>query len=251
MPELSDCKVQIDNYYGPLDLLLHLVKETEVDITQITLARVAEQYISFLDAMQEMDIALAGEFLVVASHLLLIKSRTLLPAPVEEEEEEEETEEEASLELLRKLLQYKQFKDRARMLGERMEERAQKTGRPRLRLEPETPEKEEPLENIDTWHLVKLWAKISRSTTLEGGLSILYHDVPVEVFMERILTAVKEGKKTTFSELLEGKPERGRVIGTFLALLQLTKGQQIQIHQEERTGEISIEGSPRIPQPVQ
>lgn len=242
MPELSDCKVQIDNYYGPLDLLLHLVKETEVDITQITLARVAEQYISFLDAMQEMDIALAGEFLVVASHLLLIKSRTLLPAPVDEEEEEEETEEEASLELLRKLLQYKQFKDRARALGTLMEERARKTGRPRLRLESETDPKEEPLENIDTWHLLKLWARLSQSTRLEGGLSILYHDVPIEVFMERIMKAVTEGKKTTFAELVEGKPERGRVIGTFLALLQLTKGQRIRIHQEKRTGAIAIEG---------
>jgi segregation and condensation protein A len=250
MPELTDCKVQIENYYGPLDLLLHLVKEAEVDITQIALSRVAEQYVAFLDAMQEMNINLAGEFLVVASQLLLIKSRTILPAPVEEEEEEE-TEEEASLELLRKLLQYKQFKDRARALGDLMDERAQKTGRPRLKLEKGESEKEEPLENIDTWHLVKLWAKLSHSTQLEGGISILYHDVPVEVFMERIVTALREGRKTTFSELMEGKPERGKVIGTFLALLQLSKGQQIQIHQEQRTGEISIEGGARLEQPVQ
>ena len=144
MPELTDCKVQIENYYGPLDLLLHLVKEAEVDITQIALSRVAEQYVAFLDAMQEMNINLAGEFLVVASQLLLIKSRTILPAPEEEEDEEEETEEEASLELLRKLLQYKQFKDRARALGDLMDERAQKSGRPRLKLEKEESEKEEP-----------------------------------------------------------------------------------------------------------
>ncbi len=250
MPELTDCKVQIENYYGPLDLLLHLVKEAEVDITQIALSRVAEQYVAFLDAMQEMNINLAGEFLVVASQLLLIKSRTILPAPVDEEDEEEETEEEASLELLRKLLQYKQFKDRARSLGELMNERAQKTGRPRLKLEKGESEKEEPLENIDTWHLVKLWAKLSHSTQLEGGISILYHDVPVEVFMERIVTALQEGRKTSFSELMEGRLERGKIIGTFLALLQLSKGQQIQIQQEQRTGEISIEGGARLGQPV-
>ena len=95
MPEVAEYKVQLDNYYGPLDLLLHLVKETEVDITAIALARACEQYISFLTAMERRDIDLSGNFLTLASQLLLIKSRTLAPPELtpgvgDEEDPEEE-----------------------------------------------------------------------------------------------------------------------------------------------------------------
>ncbi|HLY74302.1 MAG TPA: segregation/condensation protein A [Planctomycetota bacterium] len=240
MPEVAEYKVQLDNYYGPLDLLLHLVKETEVDITAIALARACEQYISFLTAMERRDIDLSGNFLTLASQLLLIKSRTiappeLTPAPGEEEEEEEG---DASLELIRKLLDYKRFKDRARGLDERMAERAQKYGRPRIKIEGET--EQEPLRNLELWDLVLLYSKALKGTRLDALMSILYRDVPLEIFIDRILNTLTQKKTTSLSELLGESPDRTSILGTFLALLQLAKGQKVSVTQEVVFGDIQV-----------
>ncbi len=241
MPEIGEYKVTLDNYYGPLDLLLHLVKETEVDITGIRLARACEQYISFLTTMEKLDIDLSGNFIALASQLLLIKSRTLAPPEVapEGEGEEEEEEEDASLELIRKLLDYKRFKDRARALDLAAAERARRFGRPRIRLEGETAE--EPLRNLELWDLVLLYSKVMKGTRLDAGLHIIYHDVPIEVFIDRILRTVAERRRTSFSELLGERPDRAQVLGTFLALLQLAKEQRVVLEQEVDHGDIRVE----------
>lgn len=239
MPEIGDYKVRLENYYGPLDLLLHLVKETEIDITQIALAKVAKQYVSFIEAMQKLDIDLAGDFLSLGSQLLLIKSRTILPPPETEESEEEEAEEDLSLDLIRKLLDYKRFKDRAQSLGERMRERALRFGRPRILVEGET--EEEPLRNLELWDLVLLWSKVSKSTRLEVSISILYHDVPLEIFVDRVLAALESRSAVTFEELIGPQRERGQIVGTLLAVLQLSKDQKVRIEQEGDRGEIRIE----------
>lgn len=241
MPEVAEYKVQLDNYYGPLDLLLHLVKETEVDITAIALARACEQYISFLTAMERRDIDLSGNFLTLASQLLLIKSRTiappeLIPATGEEEEEEEG---DASLELIRKLLDYKRFKDRARGLDERMAERALKVGRPRIKIEGET--EQEPLRNLELWDLVLLYSKALKGTRLDALMSILYRDVPLEIFIDRILNTLTQKKTTSLSELLGESPDRTSILGTFLALLQLAKIQKVSVTQETAFGDIQVQ----------
>ena len=243
MPELQDCKVQLDNYYGPLDLLLHLVKETEVDITAIALARACEQYITFLTAMERKDIDLSGNFLALASQLLLIKSRTLAPPearPAEGEpgSEEEELEADASLELIRKLLDYKRFKDRSRNLDFLMTERSLKHGRPHIRLEGET--EREPLRNLELWDLVLLYSKVMKGVRLDAMISILYHDVPLEVFIEKILSTLHEKRRTTLAELLGEKPDRTHILGTFLALLQLAKIQKVTLEQDVDHGDISV-----------
>jgi segregation and condensation protein A len=243
MPEIGEYKVRLDNYYGPLDLLLHLVKETEVDITAIKLARACEQYISFLTAMEKLDIDLSGNFIALASQLLLIKSRTLAPPEAAPEGEgeggEEEDEGDASLELIRKLLDYKRFKDRARALDLLSADRARRFGRPRIRLEGETPE--EPLRNLELWDLVLLYSKVMKGTRLDAGLHIIYHDVPLEVFIEKILRAVAERRRTSLSELLGERPDRTQILGTFLALLQLAKEQRITLEQETDHGDIRVE----------
>lgn len=243
MPEVAEYKVKLDNYYGPLDLLLHLVKETEVDITAIALARACEQYIGFLSAMERRDIDLSGNFLALASQLLLIKSRTIAPPEItpgaEGAEEEEEQEGDASIELIRKLLDYKRFKDRARALDFMMTERAQKSGRPHIRLEGET--EQEPLRNLELWDLVLLYSKALKGTRLDAMMSILYRDVPLEVFIDRILNTLTEKKTTTLSELLGESPDRTSILGTFLALLQLAKVQKVTMEQEVDYGDIRVQ----------
>ncbi len=247
MPELKDCKVNLEVYYGPLDLLLHLVKESEVDITRVTLARACEQYISFLSAMERLDINLSGDFLSLASQLLLLKSRTLAPpeAPAAGEEGAavaEEEEEDASLELIKKLLEYKRFKDRARALDHSCAERARRFGRPRIRLEGET--EQEPLRNLELWDLVLLYSRVVKSTRLDVALSILYYDVPLEVFIERILKLQGEKRSAAFSELAGDRNDRHRVIGTFLAILELAKEQRVRVDQDADADDIRVELAP-------
>jgi len=251
MPETAEYKVQLENYYGPLDLLLHLVKETEVDITRITLARACEQYIGFLKTMEKLDIDLSGNFLSLASQLLLLKARAVAPpelAPAEGEVPEEEDEGEASLELIKKLLDYKRFKDRARALDLMGMERANRFGRPRLRIEGE-PEPE-PLRNLELWDLVLLYSNAIKGIRLEAKLSILYRDIPLEVFIDRILRTLDGKTHTTYTELLgtEGA-DRTQRMGTFLALLQLAKSQKVRVEQEIDFADIRVEVVPESERP--
>jgi segregation and condensation protein A len=251
MPEVAEYKVKLDNYYGPLDLLLHLVKETEVDITAIALARACEQYIAFLSAMERRDIDLSGNFLALASQLLLIKSRSIAPpelTPGAEGEEDEEEEGDASLELIKKLLDYKRFKDRARNLDLMMIERAQKFGRPRIRLEGET--EQEPLRNLELWDLVLLYSKALKGTRLDAMMSILYRDVPLEVFIDKILNTLLDRKSTSLRELLGESPDRTSILGTFLALLQLAKIQKVTVEQDTDYGDIRVEAVEAPPAPL-
>jgi segregation and condensation protein A len=251
MPDVAEYKVQLDNYYGPLDLLLHLVKETEVDITAIALARACEQYIAFLSAMERRDIDLSGNFLALASQLLLIKSRTIAPpelTPGAEGEEGEEEEGDASLELIKKLLDYKRFKDRARAIDLLMTERAQKFGRPHIRLEGET--EQEPLRNLELWDLVLLYSKALKGTRLDAMMSILYRDVPLEVFIDKILNTLVDRKTTSLRELLGESPDRTSILGTFLALLQLAKIQKVTVEQETDYGDIKVQAVDRPPEPL-
>jgi segregation and condensation protein A len=216
------------------------VKETEVDITAIALARACEQYITFLSAMERRDIDLSGNFLTLASQLILIKSRTIAPPELTPSTGEEEDEEEgdASLDLIRKLLDYKRFKDRARDLDQRMTERSLKSGRPRIKIEGET--EQEPLRNLELWDLVLLYSKALKGTRLDALMSILYRDVPLEIFIDRILNTLTEKKTTSLAELLGESPDRTSILGTFLALLQLAKIQKVTVTQDVAFGDIQV-----------
>ncbi len=240
-------KVKLENYFGPLDLLLHLVKEAEVDVTRIALADVAGQYVSYISAMQKLDIEMAGEFLSVASQLLLIKSRTLAPPETADTgDEEAEDEGDASLELIKKLLEYKRFKDRARALDRMMDERSRRHERPHLRIEGETTV--EPLRNLELWDLVLMFSRVLKSTRLDVAMSILYRDVPLEVFMEHILTALTTGGSASFFGLIGAERDRVKTVGTFLAMLQLARDGKVLLSQDAELGDIRITPSP-VPRP--
>ena len=242
MPDTAEYKVTLENYYGPLDLLLHLVKDDEVDITGIALARACEQYIAFLSAMERLDINLSGDFLALASQLLLIKSRTLAPPEVaagEEGQPGEEEEEDASLELIKKLLEYKRFKDRSRALAAMADERACRHGRPHLKLEGET--EQEPLRNLELWDLVLLYSRVVKSTRLDVAITILYRDIPLEVFIERILKELANRRSAPFSQLVADRADVTEVIGTFLAILQLAKEQRVCVDQDSDAEDIRVE----------
>src|SRR4029079_4585045 len=124
---LEDYPVHLQNFEGPLDLLLHLIKKNEVDIYDIPIALITQQYLDYLDLMQELNLDVVGEFLVMAATLIHIKSRTLLPRPDPTQEDQEEDPREA---LVRRLLEHQRFKAAAELLHEREIQRSAQWGRP-------------------------------------------------------------------------------------------------------------------------
>jgi len=234
--ESSGHKIQLENFYGPLDLLLYLIKESELNIYNIPIASIADQYISYIQTMQKLDINLAGEFLVMASKLMLIKSRSLVPAAEEQGEEEEE---DPSIELIRKLIEYKKFKDRAKELEKLYLERAKRLGRPELAVEEDGKKVE--LRNLDLWNLVLMYSRLSKQISLDTKISILYSDIPIEVFIKNILEMLSKKKNASFIELVGDRKDKSKVIGTFLALLELTKEQKIRSTQMDDKSDINIE----------
>ncbi|MEK7465998.1 MAG: segregation/condensation protein A [Planctomycetota bacterium] len=230
-----DYKVKIETYYGPLDLLLHLLKEQELDILNIPIARVAEQYVKYLEMMEKLDINVAGEFLVMATTLMEMKSRTLAPRSIEEEEEDEG---DPRLELIQQLLQYKRYKDLAREFGRLADGREKMFGRPRLRLE--VPEGEEEEVDLSAFDLAATWAKISKATRIDGLEKILYDDVPIEAVIEAMYEAVKAKGAMNFRELVPDRSNPLKTVSHFLASLELAKQQKVTLEQTEDFADIRI-----------
>jgi segregation and condensation protein A len=182
--EFINYKIQLENFYGPLDLLLHLIRENELDPLRIPISKVTDQYLTYLEMMQKLDINLAGEFLVMASTLMEIKSRTLVPIYAPEAEAEEE--QDPKFELIRRLLEYKRYKDLSAKLRQLMEFQSKTFARSRLgraeELKNERTEElkdgdtekqtEEPEVELDIWQLVKSFAKVSREIVLDTPTAI-------------------------------------------------------------------------------
>ena len=210
--------IKLERFEGPLDLLLHLIKIEEIDIYDIPIAHITLQYLSYIEMMQMLDLDVAGEFLVMAATLMRIKARMLLPAsPVEEEEEEEDPREE----LVRRLLEYKRFKEAAQTLREREEQR---------RLVFERGVSEIASDNGEV--ILEEASLFDLMDALRQALSRV-REVPVhEVEAERldvvrrireISALLGERGKVLFSELLEGCETRIEIIGTFVSILELVR----------------------------
>lgn len=228
-------KISLENYYGPLDLLLHLVQVNEVDVLSIPIATIADQYRQYIETLQKHDLDMSGEFVAMAASLLLMKSRAVVPPDSETEEDEEE--EAPLLELIRKLLEFRRIKDLSSRVGVLLDARRIRWGRPASK--GVAAESEEP-EQLAMWDLVVSYAQLVERTTLRVPMEILYRDVPIEQFLERILTLVAQGRKIRFSEVIENPNDRGAVIGSFLALLELMKQQRVSAEQPVAGEEIMI-----------
>lgn len=229
-------RVKLEAYYGPMDLLLHLVQVNEVDVLHIPISRIADQYVEYIGALQKHDLDLSGDFIAMASTLMLLKSRTLVPA--ESPEEIEQAEEPPLLDLIRKLLEFRRVKDMASRVDAMMQERALRYERPR----PKSEAAVEPLDakDLELWDLVVAFARLVDRTTLRASLQILYRDIPIEKFFEKILAAIAAGSSVTLTQVVGDWKDRGAVVGSFLAMLELAKQQKVRIDQPEPGGEITI-----------
>lgn len=231
--EITDYKVQLENFYGPLDLLLYLVREEELNIYDIPIVRITEQYLSYIEIMRKLDINLAGDFLVLASTLMEIKSKMLIPRDEETPEEED-----PRFELVKKLIEYKRYKDLSRQLRKLMELQNYKHSRPYFELSDE-PE-EEPMIELDLWNLVNSFARLSRETVLDVPVSIIYDNVPIERFIENILNRLKQSPEIHFSSLISNPRDRFNIIKNFLATLELARQKKVELDQEKDFADIRI-----------
>jgi segregation and condensation protein A len=237
-------KLKLENYYGPLDLLLQLVKEDELDVLHLRVSDVVEQYVAFLQAAKELNMDLAGEFIVLSSHLMLLKSRRLVPALTPQTEEGQEEEEEISIELIRKLLEYKRYKDLAQSLGLEFERMSRRHERPPIRIA--ATGGEEALPEVDLWQLVKAFARISQQVRVTGNLSILYQDIPIEQLIDAILLRIRDRGSVSFRELVPDLADRPQVIGNLLAMLELCKQQILVVKQARDSGDIVLSLRPDV-----
>jgi segregation and condensation protein A len=234
----SDYKVKLDVFEGPLDLLLYLIKKDEVDIYDISLERITQQYLEFMDAFKTLDLEVAGEFVVMAANLIYLKSRSLLPVSVQPPEEEAE-EEDPRWELVRQLLEYKKFKDAAAHLQQR--ELLQEKYFSRT---PEKPDAvaERPLGEVSVFDLIGAFNQILKRLNQKEDLREIFEErFTVSDKIDLIMKLTSTGVALVFTELFAGMAARTEIVVTFLALLELIRLKQLRVAQDEPFGEITLQ----------
>jgi len=235
---MQNYRVQLDTYSGPLDLLLYLIRREEVDIYDIPISRVLDQYIHYVRVLEVMDPDGVGDFLVMAATLMEIKSRLLLPKPPPEVGDEDLLDPRADL--VRQLLAYRAFRDAAGRLGERADEHSKRFGRPKLRL-PNDGENDVDIEDVQIWDLLTAFNKLLASVGGRRGVhEVIYDDTPITLHAADIQDRLqREGPSMPFEKIFEGR-NRSEMIGLFLALLELIRQDRIRIEQTEIFGPIFV-----------
>ncbi len=228
--------VKLPVFEGPLDLLLHLIEERELDITKVSLAAVTDQYLEYMRQVEELQPDKLADFLIVAAKLLLIKSRMLLPQPPDEIGEEEE--EDVGDELVRRLVEYRKFKNAAAELQAREEQGMRAYAR---LLAPAEPQRSFRLEGVTLDALAEAvhQAMMTQpSSTVDTVVMRLHVSLPEKIAHLETLLA-NEGR-FSFNALLKKAKSRTEIIVTFLALLQLIKRRKAVVEQRELYGEILV-----------
>jgi len=236
---MDELRVDLASFQGPLDLLLYLVQQEEVDIYEVSIARIADRFLAICrDEVKGLDVDQAGEFLVMSSQLLVLKSRALLPR----EEAVDLEEIDPRLDLVRQLLEYRRYKGVSAELQERFDRQMAKAAvrvrKPSLEAPP--PDDEENLE-LDLYGLVAAFQRLLRETGGAEAVHMAKERLPITHFVGTIFDELMEmGGRVSFRRLLGAKPDRTYVIGAFLALLELLKLRKIRVLQDG-LGEIQIE----------
>jgi segregation and condensation protein A len=239
--------IKLDTFEGPLDLLLHLIDRAEVDIYDIPVVEITEQYMNHLYIMQELQLDIASEFLVMAATLLAIKSKMLLPRREESFAEEwmlesYEEPEDPREELVQRLLEYKKYKKIAETLREREKEQSRVYTRPAEDLAQFLPEEENPVSNVTIYDLVEALQKVlKRVNKKDRAVKVQRDEISLRDRIEKIdqLLAVAGGK-VYFSQLLEKEESKIEIVTTFLAILEMMKKRMIMCEQDGLFEEIVV-----------
>jgi segregation and condensation protein A len=220
--------VRLQNFEGPLDLLLHLIKTNEVSIYDIPIVLITSQYMEYIDVMQELNLDVAGEFLVMAATLIHIKSRMLLPRPDPTQDDPEEDPREA---LVRRLLEHQKFKAAAELLHERETLRSAQWTRPdgpiaRIAGEPPEPEVE-----VDLFSLISAFRAVVERAKARPKMYLPTEQIPIEERIEQLLSRLSETEACGFEDLFADIQTRAGLVVTFLAILEMIRLKLIRVFQ--------------------
>lgn len=231
-------QVRIENFEGPLDLLLHLIKKNEINIYDIPVAMIAQQYLAYLEAMEELNLNVAGDFLVMAATLLQIKSKMLLP--VDETVDDDEDGPDPREELVRRLLEYKAYKEAARQLDDQEKMWREIFWREQALSVEEEVEEDLPLDNVSLFDLVDALKDVLERNPASRLIEIVPDNLTVRERMNLILETLEGKDSVSFAALFEGSSHRMVVVVTFLALLELMRLRVARVFQAETFGPILV-----------
>jgi segregation and condensation protein A len=229
--------VRLTNFEGPLDLLLHLIKKSEVNIYDIPIALITSQYIEYIDLMQELNLDVAGEFLVMAATLIHIKSRMLLPRPDPAQEDPEEDPREA---LMRRLLEHQKFKAAAELLHERETLRSAQWTRPDGPIAEIAGEPPEPEIEVDLFSLISAFRAVVERAKARPKVYLPSEQIPIEDRIEQLMSRLSETEACGFEDLFEDVQTKAGLVVTFLAVLEMIRLKLIRVFQTGVVGPIRI-----------
>lgn len=226
-------RVDLPLYRGPIDLLLYLVRKSELDLASLSLAKVVDQYVEYLDVLQGLNLTDVGDFLDLASTLIEIKSQAVLPKIVDPDEEETAIDDPEDA-LVERLLQYKEIRDAASVLdemGQRWQARYQ-------RMSDDVPTRrvdlgDQPIVDLEIWDLVSAFGRIMREAGGPPETEVIYDDTPIHVYMQQIHHRLRDKPTVALVELLEGGIHKSALIGWFLATLELTRHHGAAVKQDQ------------------
>jgi segregation and condensation protein A len=231
-------RLKLEKFEGPFEVLLYLIRTQEIDIFDIPIVTVTEQYLGFLELMHEENLDVAGEFLVMAATLIQIKSKMILPADVAEDEEEIE-EEDPRLELVEKLLEYRKFRDLAERMGDRMETAGDWYGR-RVKPSYERDEDEEEFIEVSLYDLIRAIRGILRYITAGPFHEVHAEGASVDEKIAYIADQLATRESVTWSDLWDSCKTRVEIVCCLLAILELCRMGRIRVHQHRSYGDIRI-----------
>jgi len=223
-------KVKLDTFEGPLDLLIHLIKKNEVNVYDIPIALITEQYLSYIALMQELNLDVAGEFLVMAATLIHIKSRTLLPRP--DPAQADGVEEDPREALVRRLLEHQKYKAAAELLHDRETLRSAQFTRPDASVAEAAGDEYEPELEVDLFSLLAAFRGVLERANRRPRMVLPPEEIPIETRIEQLLARLSDTDACGFEDLFsDGDGSRPFVIVTFLAMLEMIRLKLIRVFQ--------------------
>ncbi|WP_163537693.1 segregation/condensation protein A [Gracilibacillus sp. YIM 98692] len=232
-------QVKLDAFEGPLDLLLHLINKYEIDIYDIPVSEITSQYFSYIQTMQELELNIASEYLVMAATLLEIKSKLLLPNPTIEVEEEYE--EDPREDLMKRLIEYRKYKEAATQLKEREMEQSQVHTRPPLSFR-EIDTYQLPEGGADVYDMLSAIGKVFERKKWNQPLetTVQRTEIPIEKRMDEVMKTISQSHQGISFYQLFPEPSRSYIVATFIAILELMKQRRVLCRQEKQFDDLMV-----------
>lgn len=229
-------QVDISQYFGPFDLLLHIVRREELSLSEIPLAQIANQYLEYLEVLVELPIDDVADFIEVASIMVEMKAKQAVPNQEEASPEDADGPpmDEASEDLVARLIEYRRVRDASSILDEQGGRWQMRYSRLANDLPPRRTELgDQPLEPIEVWDLVSAFGRILRERQPPSVGSVVYDDTPIHVYMERIHGLVRERQRVELTSLFEAGMHKSSLVAMFLATLELTRHYGLSTDQQD------------------